>query len=465
MKTITKSILFLLFLSACTKPIETVSNNALKTYEGLYEYYHDTQLKIASTPKDSTLIYAIIDEAKYPLRLVGEDTFLNVSNQSVVFCRNEKQEIIGYREGGDGAGRIFRLLDNSLDFPKAMWYPRLEKGEYRYQVPSQLEDGIEVAHLEQTPLNPQLIEEMVKAIINEEFKDVHSVLIFIDGKLVVEEYFYEYDRDTPHQLRSATKSVMSILTGLALDNECFNSINEPVYPFFDNYSSFRNPSSVKDSITLKHLLTQSSGLDCNDWDWESAGNEQKMYQQEDWIRFILDLPSKYSPGSEPQYCSGGVNVLGRVIEKTSKKELLDFADTHLFEPLGITNYEWNFTLRKKNAATFAQLYMRPRDLGKLLMMLDNKGTWKGKQVVSQQWMEESIETHSMLDNTEYGYLWWKPYLNVGAKKHEAILATGNGGQKAYLWKDLNMITIFTGGNYNKNSKVKDLLVDYILPAF
>ena len=455
----------LMVLQSCTSEKEISTFEKLKEYEGLYEYHNNSKLEMAVSPRDSTSIFALLGGSKYQLKLVAQDTFLNASEQKVVFIRNDSGNIIGYQE--DGNDELLKLLTKEVYFPKEMWYPRLgfEGNDYTYQQPTGQNDGLIIGNIEDTPINTDLFEKMIKAIIDEEYQDIHSVLIIYNGKLVAEEYFYEYDIDTPHPMRSATKSYISLLAGIALDQHIFKSTDEKVYPYFDGANNFENFNNDKNNITLKHLLTQTSGLDCNDWDWNSAGNESKMAYENDWIKFILDLPMIYKPGDSTQYCSGGVITIGRMIEEASHQDLKSFADNYLFGKLGVSNYDWHFKPDLSSAETFCQLSLRPRDIAKFMLMIDNKGRWNGKQIVSSDWVTESTNFHVTLDNTEYGYLWWRPYLQVENKRFDAILATGNGGQKAYIWKDLNLITIFNGGNYNKDSRVQELLVKYILPSF
>lgn len=453
-----------MFIS-CTSEKKRSSSEKLKVYEGLYEYHHNSKLEIAVSPKDTSSIFALLGGSKYRLKIVAPDTFVNEADQKVVFFRNDLGEIIGYKEGEND--KLLKLLSKEVYFPKEMWYPRmdLDEKDYTYQQPTNLSDGLITDNIKNTPLNTDLYERMVNAIIKEEYKDIHSILIIYKGKLVTEEYFYEYDINTPHPMRSATKSYISLLAGIALDKNIIKSIDEKVYPYFGGANNFDNYSTEKNKINLKQLLTQTSGLDCNDWDWNSPGNESKMAYENDWIKFILDLPVIYKPGDSTQYCSGGVITIGRIIEIASHQNLKSFADKYLFGKLGVTNYKWNFKPDQSSAETFCQLSLRPRDVAKFMLMIDNQGEWNGKRIVSSDWVVESTKFQVILDNTEYGYLWWRPYLQVGDKRFEAILATGNGGQKAYIWKDLNLITIFSGGNYNKNSRVQELLVKYILPSF
>ena len=144
---------------------------------------------------------------------------------------------------------------------------------------------------------------------------------------------------------------------------------------------------------------------------------------------------------------------------------MKFADENLLAPLRIDNYEWNFKPDKSNAENFCQLYLTPREMAKFgLLYLDN-GRWKGKQVVPFNWVQESLEKHSVVQGVNYGYLWWLKYLDADGVRYYGKAAQGNGGQKIYIWPEQNMVTVITGGNYNTQSPSDELIRTYILPAF
>jgi CubicO group peptidase (beta-lactamase class C family) len=143
--------------------------------------------------------------------------------------------------------------------------------------------------------------------------------------------------------------------------------------------------------------------------------------------------------------------------------LESFANTYLFAPMDIAHVTWAFRPDRSSAETFGQLSLRPRDMLKMGLMFQNQGRWGGRQVVPAAWVAASTSTRSSVDETDYGYLWWRPYLNVPGGRHDAIMATGNGGQKLYIWPELNLVVVMTGGNYNANSPSNALLIRHILP--
>jgi CubicO group peptidase (beta-lactamase class C family) len=439
-----------------------VNYEQLKEFEGLYEYYNHTTLKMAASPKD-TILYAILDKSRYSLTPSGKDLFLNMQKVKVQFFRNKLHAIAGYINDKD----TFNLLSKNVYFPKEMWFPRpaTAKGfKYKYDKPKDLKDGLQIGNIEESGLDTALLAEMTRKIIDGTYPNVHSVLIIKDGKLVFEEYFYEYTKDTLQELRSASKSFVSALTGIAIEKGFIKSKNETVLSYFPEYT-FTNNSDLKKQITIDNLLTQQSGLDCDISNEKSEGNETKMSNTDDWVKFTLDLPMIDIPGGKGMYCSGNPITLGRIIEKATKQPLPEFAEQTLFTPLGITKFKWNFKPDKSSSETFCQLYLRPRDMAKFGLLYLNNGNWSGKQIIPSYWVQQSLSKHSIIQGVDYGYLWWIKYLDADGVRYYGKAAQGNGGQKIYIWEAQNMITVITGGNYNSQSPSDELIKRYILPAF
>jgi CubicO group peptidase (beta-lactamase class C family) len=318
--------------------------------------------------------------------------------------------------------------------------------------------------LENTGLDRTLLTEMIKKIIDGTYPNVHSVLIIKDGKLVFEEYFYEYDRNKLHELRSATKSFVSALTGIAIEKGFIKSKNEEVLSYFPEYS-IKNNSDQKKKITIEHLLANQSGLDCDITDPKSEGNETVMSNSEDWVKFTLDLPMIDSAGGKGRYCSGNPVTLGRIIEKATGKPLPEFARLTLFNDLGITKFKWSFKPDKSSSETFCQVYLNSRDMAKFGLLYLNKGKLNGNQIIPSDWVQQSLTKHSVVQGVDYGYLWWIKYLDVDGVRYYGKAAQGNGGQKIYVWEQQNMVTVITGGNFNSQSPSDEIIRKYILPSF
>jgi CubicO group peptidase (beta-lactamase class C family) len=454
-------LLFLLTIFTSFSQQFKATYEQLKEYEGIYEYINKTTLKIAASPKDTTL-YAIINESKYKLKAIDKDIFENMSNEKVTFNRKT-----GLVSGYSSEGNNYNLINKKVVFPKEMWYARVNATKdykYVYVQPKQEPDGILTANLDKSGLDKTLLNEMMSKIVDGTFPNVHSVLIIKDGKLVFEEYFYEYNKTKLHELRSATKSFVSALTGIAIDKGVIKSKDETVLSYFPDYT-FKNLNEDKRVISIKNLLTNQSGLDCDISNPKSEGNETEMSNSTDWVQYTLDLPMVDVPGGKGMYCSGNPIILGRIIEKATKMPLPEFAKQTLFKDIGIKNFVWNFKPDLSSSETFCQLYLSPRDMGKLGLLYLNQGVWNGKQVISKDWVKESLTKQTVVQGVNYGYLWWLKYLEVNGTRFNGKAAQGNGGQKIYIWEEQNMVTIITGGNYNSQSPSDEIIQKYILPAF
>ena len=173
-----------------------------------------------------------------------------------------------------------------------------------------------MGNISQSDLGAATENKIVQGILDGSFKYVHSVLLFQHGHLVMEEYFYGYDATRQHQLRSATKSVVSALAGIAVDRGAIPGAAEPVLPHM-SYTGYANPDPRKAAMTLGNFLSMSPGLDCNDHSSDSPGRETVIDDAPDWVKATLDLPMKNNPGSHGYYCSGGVAVVGRMVENAT----------------------------------------------------------------------------------------------------------------------------------------------------
>lgn len=453
-------LLLLTIYSGYSQQKFKITYEQLKEYEGIYEYVNKGTLKIAASPKD-TVLYAIINESKYKLKAIDKDIFQNMSNEKVTFLRKD-----GALTGYSSEGSTFNLITKKVVFPKEMWYarPNAKDFKYVYVQPKQDTDGLPTGNLDYTGLDKSLLNEMMQKIVDGSFPNVHSVLIIKDGKLVFEEYFYEYNKAKLHELRSATKSFVSALTGIAIDKGYIENKEVTVLSYFPEYT-FKNLTEDKRLISIKNLLTNQSGLDCDVSNAKSEGNETVMNSSPDWIQYTLDLPMVDVPGGKGMYCSGNPITLGRIIEKATKMTLPDFAKQTLFKDIGIKNFTWNFKPDASSAETFCQLYLNSRDMGKLGLLYLNRGIWNGKQVISTAWVKESLTKQSVVQGVNYGYLWWLKYIDVNGVRYNGKAAQGNGGQKIYIWEEQNMVTIITGGNYNSQSPSDEIIQKYILPSF
>jgi len=349
------------------------------------------------------------------------------------------------------------------------------------QIPDQIGDGFQTAHISTVGLDESLIALMLNDISDSVYQNIHSILIVKDDKLVFEEYFegekfevgkytgeYGYTIEDKHNQCSATKSFVSALVGIAIDKGFISDEHAKVFSFFPEYSDLLVNDPEKNNLTLKHLLIMSSGLD---WDDESTSYydpQNDMYQlfiSSDPIRYILSKDLHFTPGTRFEYQNCNTNVLGEIIHKASNLRFDEFAETYLFGALGTTEYEWQMI---KNNVVFVsgELKLRPRDMAKFGYLFLKNGIWNGKNIISGDWIEESTEERFAFYNNRwedgYGYQWWLKTFVVNNHQIESFFAQGWGGQIIFVFPEFDMVVVFTGGNYYEQSPIEEILNNYIL---
>lgn len=454
----------ILLIVGCSTQEEKSEYEKLLDYEGTYEYVNQSTLDIVASEPDTTL-YAVIDKAKYPLNHIALDSFTNIQDIPVVFKRDKSNKVISYRT----SGQSFALI--TTDFEKMEMFPRKElfynADNYTYEKPKETSDGLKTGLIDEGFKNPEPIINMVKETIKGEFPDVHSILIYKNNKLVLEEYFYGYDENTPHQLRSATKPFIGGILGIAIDKGFIKSEKEKLIPYFKSkYDEIANLDERKKELTIENFLMYRHGMDCENNNPASKGNEQSMMQSKDWVKYTLDLPMVTKPGEKSSYCTGCPLTLGSLVEIATNEQIEIFAKENLFEPMGISNYDWTFEPNQASMNTFSQMSISPRDLIKLAKLFKDGGIWNGKQILSKEWVDKTFQ----MEDGDYGYLWEHKYFVIDGKQYNSYLASGNGGQKINIWPKLDMITVFTGGNYNsyelygKSTPPNEMIPNYILKS-
>lgn len=317
-------------------------------------------------------------------------------------------------------------------------------------------------------LDTSKIEELNRKIVTQEFREITSIVVIKEGKLLIEEYFNGANRKTLHDTRSVGKSFASAILGIAIKEGYIKSEMLMLKDFYD-LKTFENYSIHKDSITLKSLLTMSSVFDGSDVNPESPGNEENMYPTKNWVDFTLNLPIDQSKVENPgwDYFTAGVVVLGDIINKSIPNGLEKYADEKLFKPLQITKYEWQFTPQKV-ANTAGGLQLPSLDYAKFGQLYKNLGSWKGKQILSQDWVEKSLSKQNAISEGEfYGYLFWNKTYKLDGKNYEVYYSSGNGGNKIFIFKDLPIVVVITSTAYNKpygHSQVDKIIQNYIIPV-
>ncbi len=279
-----------------------------------------------------------------------------------------------------------------------------------------------------------------------------SLLVIRHGYIVSETYYPPNNQNTRHELYSVTKSFTSTLIGIAVDRGYIDSVQHPVLDYFPGLAT-DSLDGAKNTMTLEHLLTMSSGLD---WQ-EGDPTYQAMAMSSNWTAYVLNIPMRGLPGSQFNYCSGCSHVLSAVLQKTAGAKNPAFANQVLFAPLGITNYRWDTDNTGVPIGGWG-LQMTPRDMAKLGRLFLHQGNWAGRQVVSQGWVRTATQSHIKADDTlNYGYQWWiNPALGTYS-------ARGRYGQTIYVDPAKALIVVVTAHEENDQPIYKMIEQD-ILPA-
>lgn len=332
--------------------------------------------------------------------------------------------------------------------------------------PEDLGDGWTPSTPAAEGLDQNRVSAAFEAIRGGTYPGVDSLVVIRRGRLVAEGYFNGYGRDTLHDVRSTGKSVTSALAGIAIQQGLLG-VDDPISMHLPQFEASANMVDRKRAIRIRNLLNMNSGWDCNDWDPGSRGNEENMYERQDWIRFILDLPMIHEPGFAATYCTGGVVVLGHIVSLRSGMPLDEFARTYLFAPLGIQQSGWRRSPDGR-ATGGGGLRLVPRDAAKFGTLYLNGGTWNGVRVVPAAWVTESTLRVNTLGRDAYGFLWWKRTFEHGftGPLVDGFFTSGNGGNFIFVFPSLDLVVVFTGSNYN--SRLGDqpflILADHVLPA-
>ena len=356
----------------------------------------------------------------------------------------------------------------------------------RYRVPPKLDDDWDTASADAAGMDPRHLEAMTDAIRRYPDWNIHAVLVERRGRLVYEEYFagsderwgrplgrVVFDRQTKHDLRSVSKSVVSALVGIALASGKIGSVDQPLLDFFPELSDLATPERRR--LTLRHALTMSAGLDWNESIpyTDPRNDEIGMTRSIDPVRYVLSRPFVAEPAAVWNYNGGLTQLLGTIVQRSTGQPLADYAHTVLFEPLKISDVEWVGDLAGVPAAA-SGLRLRPRDLAKIGSLYLHEGRWRGRQIVPAAWVRESTRRHlalrpavSAFGTHGYGYQWWHNCYRTGWATFETYTAAGNGQQRVFAVPELDLVMTVLAGRYNDPTATGlplRLLLEHVIPA-
>jgi CubicO group peptidase (beta-lactamase class C family) len=363
---------------------------------------------------------------------------------------------------------------------------------YPYNPPEFLNDGLETGTMKEAAIDTQMILKAVGRIQNGKYGEVHSMLIYKNDKLVFEEYYkghtYQWDapghygdyvtwnRDMQHCIQSDTKSFTSLCIGIAIEKGFIKNVNQSIFDYLPGYESYKIDG--KEKITIEHLLTMTSGLQWEEWKISlgSIENDQiaMWFYKDGPINYVLRKPLVAEPGTHFNYSGGDIQLLAEILHNATGMKLDEFSAKYIFEPMGITTYDWWLIFPSGEIQAAGGLKLTPRDMVKIGAMMLNKGIWHGTRIVSENWVAKCMTPYPGNKNINipgedmgkvgYAYTWWTKNFTYNNNNISMYFAVGWGGQKIIALPGLDMVIVFTGANYN--SKVYDFeIIDrFILPA-
>lgn len=310
------------------------------------------------------------------------------------------------------------------------------------------------------------IELLTARIKDQTFKDINSILVIKNGTLLIEKYFNGEGPDTLHDIRSAGKSITSALVGIAIDKGFIQGVDEKLLSYFPGIKCPNGWDPRKENITLQHVLTMSFGFE---EPGEYPAWENRSWYTLNWKKDILCQPIEYEPGSRFDYDSAAPALFGPIIEQSSGFSVGQFAESFLFKPLEIKSYRWHI-MPDGHDYTGGGFRMCSRDMARFGQLYLQKGLWKGKQLISKEWVEESTQSHLTANeqlNVSYGYYWWREIFLIDNRQIAVYSASGNGGNKIYVFPTEDIVVTITASAYNQSdchSQVRMMMSKYILPA-
>lgn len=359
----------------------------------------------------------------------------------------------------------------------------------RYERPPRVDDGWQTARADSFGVDPVRLAALTQSIRDWPELGIHAILIERSGRLIYEEYFEAFDerwgtplgrrrmtRDSLHDLRSVTKSVVSALVGVAVRDGAIRSLDQPVVEWFPEYSELN--TAERRRLTLRHAIGMTAGLEWNeDVPYTDPRNDEiRMTRDSTPLRYALARPFAHDPDAEFTYNGGLTQVMGAVLTRATGMPLPDYARAKLFEPLGITEFEWVGDLAGMVSAA-SGLRLRPRDLAKFGSLYLHGGRWNGKQVLPADWTGESTRRHFKFrprtgpdasGQFGYAYFWWYSCYPTSAGLIEARSAVGNGQQRVFVLPGLDMVVTILAGRYNDfthgSTLATRILREHVIPA-
>jgi len=340
--------------------------------------------------------------------------------------------------------------------------------------PVAMDDGWPVSTPSAEGLEGARLEALAARIEDGRYGVIDGVLVARHGRLVWERYFNGWTADRAHTLQSVSKSVTSLLAGIAVGDGKL-TVDQPVVGFFPEYQPIHNLDERKRAMRVEDLLTMRTGLDWSENPYPGSPLQQLNESSGDWVRFVVDWPMREQPGTRWEYVSGGVIALAGVVGRAEGERADSLAAGRLFEPLRMRGYAWYRNPSDGFPHTGGGLLLRPRDMLKVGQLVLDGGRWEGQQIVPVAWIQAStrraavpsfnLGSHAM----GYGYLWWiaslDDPLNPRDETGDVIVASGTGGQWIFVVPKYDLVMVSTGWNQDGRwVSAFDFLFTDVLPS-
>lgn len=350
---------------------------------------------------------------------------------------------------------------------------------YSYAIPVQANDGWTTGHLADSGFNADIVIEMMERIDDGTYSGIDSVAIARDQILVLssslrtrlDEYDGWIDNTTlaRHVMHSTSKSVTSALIGIAIDQGYIESVDTPFYGLF-RYPNYDNWDPRKAEMTLKDALTMRLGLAWDEWEAPYGSEENDLQiltsQNRDYAKALLDLPVISDPGTAYTYNTAATIAIGQALQIATGIPMQNYAEMHLFQPMQIHTADWGTTPTDlPNGGS--GLFLETRDMLKFGQLFIADGVWNGEQIISPQWISESVTQHVRLSwtyTTGYGYQWWLDRFTYNGLSIDSWSTRGFGGQYIFCVPALQLVVAFTGQNYGSDNAELPFVImqDFIL---
>jgi len=302
----------------------------------------------------------------------------------------------------------------------------------------------------------------------------HALVIVRKGYVIADEYFAGWTADSIHTEQSVTKSVTSLVAGIAIARGDIRGVDQPLVDLLAGYAPIANLDDRKRALRVRDVLTMRTGLDWNEDIYTGSPLEQLNNLRTDWLRFVIDWPMREQPGTRWQYNSGGVIALGGAIGIAAGMNTADYARTYLLRPIGITGDKWYRGFPDLLPHTGGGLFMSTRDLARVGYLVLRRGKWNATQIVPEAWITES--TRPLVTPTyrlggrqsSYGYLWWIYTLDGGtpdaSTTDKVIAAAGAMGQYLFIVPKYDLVVAINAGISNGPDPAIDMIFRTIIPA-